>query len=469
MLFALLAGCFWEVAEPPPQTEIDSGGASLPELLVQIDDWFESCDDGLLELDLIVSNVGDVAVSEGVLVQVYDLESGSLLASTTTPAELEGGQMGQPFTLTVSIDDIGADGLQVMVDGDDQVEEHDLWPNTVDWDHVCCEPEESTVELGELWGVANAWNGDIGDLFLEEYADLGDRPGSAIWRLDLDTGVAQVIRVFDPLDGENIWYLGTLALDPDQPLAYVSGYRYHDDPSSSGYEEEEWLDGADTLLVIETVPPYDLVAAYDLAPEAFSFTGLASDFVDGQDGYYSPGGLAWVNGGLHAVEGMTVEHADLIHLDLTSSGVTSTALPTALFADTYWGGGLETADSGQVYGVCQEQPEPNGTPGLDELAYVPEPHRWIEIDLDAPNDCDDPLFTFELDRVHGVALGGDDTLYAGRSARNHWYDEAALQTTDLQLYTVHDDGTMHPFTDLAPLFSTLAAPIDGIGGMDWAP
>ena len=75
------------------------------------------------------------------------------------------------------------------------------------------------------------------------------------------------------------------------------------------------------------------------------------------------------------------------------------------------------------------------------------------------NTCEHPTFTFGMDRVHGVALGGQDELYAVRSARGHWYDQAELQATDLHVYRVYEDGQMAPMADLSAVLSTVPAPI----------
>jgi hypothetical protein len=438
----------------------DPADCDLPELSVTVADVTEHCDEGFLVLDVGVSNSGLAPAPVGIDVEVYSLPELVLVASTVTASGIAAGAYGTTVQLTVDIEDIGAGGLQVVVDGDDQVEEHDLWPNTVDWDALCCEAEPES--LGEIWGVASAWNGDI--LALEgPLASLGERPGGVIWRLDLDTMQPHIVRVFDP-DDSDIWYLGTLALHPSEPIVYVTAYSY---ASLGTYDSDAWLDGGDTLIAVDTIT-YDVLETWDLDPDPYSFTGLGTDFVDGQDGLYSPADLVFFGDDLYAIEGMTVEHPDLVALDPVTGSVGVTELgPT--FADGLWGGGVETDSAGVHHAVCSETPPVNLDADGYEIAYVPEALPWIEYDPAAVNDCDDPLFTFELDRVHGLATGDDDTLYAGRTSRGHWYDEAAEQDTDLTLYTVGDDGTMTPFYDLTNLMATVWAPIDGIGGMDWRP
>ncbi|MCP4808678.1 MAG: hypothetical protein GY884_25335 [Proteobacteria bacterium] len=439
-------------------TGVDTGEpCGLAELSVFITDALESCEEGVLSLDVVVANSGDVSVPAGIDISVYSLPDMVLLANTATSAGLAAGAYGSVIEIDIAIDDIGSEGLVVVVDGDDQVVEHDIWPNEATWDHLCCDEDS----LGELWGVATAWNGEV--LALDgTLAAAGQRPGGVVWRLDLDTQQAHVVQVFDPSDDE-IFYLGTLALHPTEPIAYVSAYHY---PSSvTAYDSDQWLDGVDTLIAIDT-DTYAVLDTWDLDPDPYSFTGLSSDYVDGQTGLYSPGDLFFVDGELYTFEGGTVEHSDLVHIDLSGSTPVLTELgPT--FDDGFWGAETVTDSAGDHFTICDDVPDPNYDGNGTEIAFLSTPSPFAPYDPAAVNSCENPLFTFELDRVHGLAMSGDDTLYAGRTSRGYWYDQAAVQATDLQIYTVDDNGLMDPLVDLSGLFGSQTAPIDGIGGMDW--
>lgn len=133
--------------------------------------------------------------------------------------------------------------------------------------------------------------------------------------------------------------------------------------------------------------------------------------------------------------------------------------------------GVVTDSAGEHFAVCSEILVPQYDGNGDEIAWMPEPFQWIAYDLAGNNTCDDALFTFELDRVHGVALDGDGGLYAVRSTRTHWYEEALgveeVGIADLQVYTVASDGTMTPLVDLQPVMSSAPMPIDGLGNISW--
>ncbi len=467
MLLAVLLAC--DTTTEPPLTGTDTvpdssedAGRELAELFVSIEGFQEDCEQGLVALEVAVTNAGDIDAAAGVDVQVYSMPDHALVASSVTLAPLVPGEPAEVVVIEVDITSIGPSGLMVEIDVDDTIEEHDLLPNAAAWDHWCC-PEEEPESLGEIWGVATANNGNY-DGLAGDHAAYGLRPGGAVWRLNLDTMQPEIVRTFDPVVDE-IWYLGGLALHPTEPIVYITGFHYE---GGLGYSESDWLDGWDTLIAIDT-DSYQTIGQWDLEPDFYSFTGFASDFVDGQDGFFSPGGLQFIDGELYAVEGMTVHHSDLIHIDMTSGSPVLTNASVA-YAENYWGGGVTTDAAGVHYATCNLVPVSNVDGDGNELAWVPEPASWIEYDMAGENTCDDPLFTFELDRVHGVTLDGSDTRYAARSTRTYWYDEADapdFAEVDLNLYTVEDSGAMVPFFDLTNILGTAAAPIDGIANIGW--
>ena len=333
------------------------------------------------------------------------------------------------------------------------------------WDY---EPLEVTseVSLGEIWGTASAHMGNVQGFnnANQSLAALGDRPGGLVWRLDLDTMQTEIVVEFDPATSD-IWYLGGLALHPTQPLAYITAFTYD---ASGGYVQNDWLDGYDTLIELNT-DTHQVTNTWHLAPDPFTFTGYAQDFVDGDgdQGLYSPGGLQFIDGELYAIEGMTVENPDLVHFDLSQSPPLLTQDNPA-FAEDHWGGGVVTDGTGQLFAACAQLPQAQVDPNGNPAPYIPEPFQWIEYDFGGNNDCDDALFTFELDRVHGVTLDGDDTLFAVRSTRTYWYEQAFGQgAPDLNVYTVDTDGSMQAVVDLTSVMSAADAPIDGLGNIDW--
>ncbi len=320
-----------------------------------------------------------------------------------------------------------------------------------------CEPEPSK---GELWGVASAWNGE-GPGLDGSVADLGVRAGAVVWRLDLDTMHGEIVRLFDPVV-DDIWYLGTLALHPTQNRAYVSGYHYG--PHAS-YDSDDWLDGVDVIIELDT-DTYQVLQVWDMDPDPYSFTGYATDFVDGQAGLYSPGDLQFLGTQLVAVEGGTVEHSDLVHLDPSTQTLTELG---PVVADGVWVAELEEQSDGRVYAMCEPQPAPNLAPDGTELPFLPEPVRFAELDPALVNTCENVRFTFALDRVHGLATTDEDQLYAARTTSTYWYDLVDPEVADLQLYQVDTAGGMTAVHDFTALFSTVPAPLNGLGGMDWRP
>lgn len=466
MILALLFACAPQSEAthfPLPAPEEVEPPTPLAELFLTISDFKEDCEQDLLALEIEVGNAGDVDVAAGLNVHVYAMPDHVVVASGLTPAGLVGGGAHTSLTLEVPISAIGASGLVVEVDAIGSVEEYGWLPNLAEWDHDCC-PEEPPASLGEIWGVASANNGDYSGLE-GPHAPYGSRPGGVIWRLNLDTQQPEIVRSFDPVL-DDIWYLGGLALHPTEPIVYVTAFKYE---ATGAYVANEWLDGWDTLLAIDT-DTYQILGEWDMAPEPYSFTGLASDFVDGQDDLYSPGGIQFIDGELYAVEGMTVHHSDLIHIDMSSGTPDLTDGTQPAYAIDHWGGGVQTNNAGQRFATCNEVPAENLDINGNEIAWVPENAMLIAFDMAAENDCSDPILTFELDRVHGITLDGNDTLYAARSTRTHWYDEADAPNfvdADLQLYTVADDGSMSPYFDLGPILDTAGAPIDGIANIDW--
>ena len=331
------------------------------------------------------------------------------------------------------------------------------------WDYAPLEVlAESVTSLGESWGTASAHTADVS---LDPLKPLGVRPGGLVWRLDLDTMQTEIIVEFDPAGPDNIWYLGGLALHPSEPIAYVTAFSYG--PTFIPYVEAEWLDGYDTLIAIDT-NTHQVIDTWPLEVDDYSFTGFAQDFVDGDDGMFSPAGLQFIDGELYGIEGMTVQHPNLVHYDMSGGQPELTDVNSA-FAPDYWGGGVVTDNSGQRFAVCSELPEELVDQSGEEVAWMPEPYEWIEYDMNGDNTCDDALFTLELDRVGGITLGGNDTRYAVRSTKTHWTEEAfgQEQIADLNVYKIHDDGSMHPVVDIAAAMSLAVAPIDGLGNIDW--
>ncbi len=318
-----------------------------------------------------------------------------------------------------------------------------------------CPPEPS---LGELWGVASAWNGQ-GPGLDGSVAPLGTRAGAVVWRLDLDTMHAEVVRFFAPVLDE-IWYLGTLTLHPTQPRAFISGYHYG---PHSAYDSDDWLDGVDVLIELDT-DTYQVVQVWDMDPDPYSFTGYATDFVDGQNGLFSPGDLQFIGGQLVAVEGGTVEHTDLIHLDPDTQTLTQLG---PLVADGIWVAELEEQPDGRIYAMCEPAPAPNLATDGTELPFATQPVKYAELDPTLVNTCENVQFTFALDRIHGLATDEDGQLYAVRASSTYWYDQVDPQPVDLQLYSVDGTGGMTPVFDFTNLFATVPAPLNGLGGMDW--
>jgi hypothetical protein len=331
------------------------------------------------------------------------------------------------------------------------------------WDYAPLEVlAESVTSLGEIWGTASAHTADNS---LNPLAPLGSRPGGLVWRLDLDTMQTEIIVEFDPAGPDNIWYLGGLALHPSEPIAYVTAFSYG--PTFIPYVEAEWLDGYDTLIAIDT-NTHQVIDTWPLDVDAYSFTGFAQDFVDGDDGMYSPAGIQFIDGELYGIEGMTVHHPTLVHYDM-SGGEPELVDVNSAFAPGYWGGGVVTDNSGQRFAVCSETPEELVDQANNPVAWMPEPYEWIEYDMNGDNTCDNALFTLELDSVGGVTLGGNDTRYAVRSTKTYWTEQAfgQEQIADLNVYKIHDDGSMHPVVDIAAAMSLAVAPIDGLGNIDW--
>lgn len=460
MLLPLLLACTTADLDPI-DVLLDTGPAFEPlaELFVHIGDTTEDCDAGRVGLQVVVSNGGDAGVPAGVDVQILSLPDLVVIGSGATTAALPPGGYGHTVDVVVPLHDIGPFGVMAVVDPYNAVPEYGLWPNEATWDHVCC-PDEQAPSRGELWGTATSHNASIQGSSGGPLADQPLRPGSAVWRMDLDTGQTDVVHLFDPvLTG--IWWLGGLVLHPTEPIVYVTGFRYD---NSNGYDAADWLDGWDTLIAIDT-QTYQVLGEWDMAPEPYSFTGLASDFVDGADGLYSPGGLQIIEGEIYAIEGMTVEHPDLVHIDVSGPTPVLTQIGAA-YQVGYWGGGMVTYSDGSVAATCSPTPTPNLVNGVEQ-AWIPEPAMWSPFEFGVENTCAHPTFTFGMDRVHGVALGGQDELYAVRSARGHWYDQAELQATDLHVYRVYEDGQMVPMADLSAVLSTVPAPIDGLGNLDW--
>ena len=335
-------------------------------------------------------------------------------------------------------------------------------PNEECWRYATIDVlAESVTSLGEIWGTASAHTANNS---LDPLLPLGSRPGGLVWRLDLGTMQTEIIVEFDPADS-NIWYLGGLALHPSEPIAYVTAFSY--DVSFVPFVETEWLDGYDTLIAIDT-NTHQVIDTWTLDVDPYTFTGFAQDFVDGDDGMYSPAGLDFIDGELYGIEGMTVQHPNLVHYDM-SGGQPVLSDVNSAFAPGYWGGGVVTDTSGQRFAVCSETPEELVDQNGDPVAWMPEPYQWIEYDMNGDNTCDDALFTLELDRVGGITLGGNDTRYAVRSTKTYWTEEAygQEQIADLNVYKIHDDGSMHPVVDIAAAMSLADAPIDGLGNIDW--
>lgn len=483
VLLAGLSGCELledkaESLAPPPDggTEAASGGteeALLPELYLVVTDWKEDCEANVLSLTVQVSNYGDMPAEPGAEIEILALPDMTPIGGTVLDA-LTPGELGEEVQIEVALDDLGPDGVLVIVDGADIIPEYDTMPNELPWDHSCCETEVEEPPRGELWGTASANMGEWDSIWLEnvDLAPLGQRPGGLVWRMDLDTEQVQIVRWFDP-ELDHIWMVGGLALHPTEPIVYVTAFSYDPNNPSEDFDphyEDEYLDGWDTLIAIDT-NTYQVLDQWDMNPDAYSFTGLASDFVDGSTGLYSPGGLNFVDGTLFSVEGMTVKQPNLVELDLSTSPPNPIQHAPAFDID-HWGGGLMTDSAGDLWAVCAEVPEENEDPVTgDEIAYIPEPWLWIPFELYQTHDCSEAVFEFELDRVHGIAFGHEDTLYAVRSTRTYWYEEAlgGPQAADLQLYTVDDTGAMTPIFDLAPVMASAPMPIDGLGNIDWRP
>ena len=327
------------------------------------------------------------------------------------------------------------------------------------WDYAPLIVESGPL-TGEIWGVASAHTADNS---LAPLASSGSRPGGLVWRLDLTTLETEIVIEFDPADS-NIWYLGGLALHPSEPIAYITAFQY--DTSLVPFVADEWYDGWDTLIALDT-NTYQVLEIWDLEPDPYSFTGLAQDFVDGANGLYSPAGIQFIDGELYAIEGMTVHHPDLVHFDMSGSEPALTDVNSA-FAPDYWGGGVVTDSAGERFATCAMIPEELVDGNGDPIAWMPEPYEWIEYDMNGDNDCDDSLFTFELDRIHGVTLDADDNLFAVRSTKTYWYEQAlGPQDADLNVYTVDSDGSMFPLVDLAAVMATADSPIDGLLNIDW--
>lgn len=474
MILAFLMACIPGSDGLNPEVEgggEETGSDGLAELHVTISDSKEDCDEGVVALELIVSNFGDVDVDTDVGLVIYQMPDLLPIYTGSVSETLPAGQNGETIVVAIDMADIGSTGLMVEIDGIDAVEEYDLLSNMAIWDHLCCpEDIEESTSRGEIWGVASANMGAWDYWGMRWHEPYGERPGSAIWRLDLDTMQPEIVRVFDP-ELHDIWYLGGLALHPTEPLVYVTALSYDlTGDFEVNAEETDWLEGYDTLLAINT-DTYAIEGQWDLDPQFYYFTGLASDFEPGQGGTYSPGGLQFIDGELYAVEGMTVHNSDLIWIDM-SSGEPELSNVSIAYDWEFWGGGIQTDNNGVRYATCNPVPESNYDPDdpTVEISWIPEPAMWIEFDLNNPNDCDDPLFTFEQDRIHGVTLDGADTLHAARSAVTYWYLEAdgdLPQPVDLQLYEVADDGSMTPYFDMATILGTVAAPIDGIANIDW--
>jgi hypothetical protein len=227
----------------------------------------------------------------------------------------------------------------------------------------------------------------------------------------------------------------------------------------TNFVEAEWLDGYDTLIAIDT-DTHQVIDTWTLDVDDYTFTGFAQDFVDGANGMYSPAGLQFIDGELYGIEGMTVHHPDLVHYDMSGGQPELTDVNSA-YAPGYWGGGVVTDNSGQRFAVCAEIPEELVDGNNDPLPWEPEPYQWIEYDINGDNTCDNALFTLELDSVGGITLGDNDARYAVRSNKTYW-TEAALgeQVADLNVYKIHDDGSMHPVVDLAAAMALAVAPID---------
>jgi hypothetical protein len=437
---------------------------AYPDYFLNLRGWKEDCKSGVVTLAVVVSNAGQGHALEETFVEVNSLPTMQNLAFTPL-GDLLVGQHSGVIPFEIDIADIGEEGLQIIVNADGAIEEFDIQTNEQIWDELSC-PEDPTPSMGEIWGTASAHMGDTQGFAdnIWPLADAGLRPGGVVWRLDLDTMQTEIVVEFDPADSD-IWYLGGLALHPSEPIAYVTALKYD---ASGGYDNDDWLEGYDTLIALDT-DTYEVIDTWDLEPDPFSFTGYAQDFVDGSDGLYSPGGIQFIDGELYAIEGMTVHNPDLVHFDM-SGGQPELTEDVPAFAQDHWGGGVVTDNAGQHYAACSQTPEELVDQYGDELAYMPEPYQWIEFDMDGDNTCDDALFTFELDRVHGITLGGNDARYAVRSTLTYWYEEALGQDVgdaDLNVYKVHDDGSMHPVVDLAQVMSTAVAPIDGLGNIDW--
>jgi hypothetical protein len=119
--------------------------AAVADLSVEILGVCQDCDAGTVAVYVVVENQGSLFAPAGVQVPLISLNGilgRTILEVQTTPTRCEPGERLAPLVFTVDIDDIGEDGLGVMVNNDGSgatwVRECDFDNNETRWDALSC-------------------------------------------------------------------------------------------------------------------------------------------------------------------------------------------------------------------------------------------------------------------------------------------------------------------------------------------